>query len=166
MRNSWFSRQTRCLCQLMKLVVVGLLLRNWSAKLALKSPTSFARWRKQIRLENDESRTRCHGYSFPTILVIDSLTFQPRFDINFIFQQHYVVREVQVEAYCHCNGHADGINCPYNVTIKDRVCVCQEGTCGVQCGYCCQAYNQYPFKSGSRGPFATDKDAACESKLL
>ncbi|XP_028399262.1 laminin subunit gamma-1-like [Dendronephthya gigantea] len=76
--------------------------------------------------------------------------------------QHYVVREVEVEAYCHCHGHADGINCPYNETIKDRVCVCQEGTCGVQCGYCCPAYNQYPFKSGSLGPFATDKDAACE----
>jgi hypothetical protein len=82
----------------------------------------------------------------------------------FIIQQHYVVREVKIEAYCHCNGHADGINCPYNETTKDRECVCQEGTCGVQCGYCCPAFNQYPFQIGKLGPFTTDKERACESK--
>jgi hypothetical protein len=83
---------------------------------------------------------------------------------HFIIQQHYVVREVKIEAYCHCNGHADGINCPYNEATKDRECVCQEGTCGVQCGYCCPAYNQYPFQIGQLGPFTTDKERACESK--
>ena len=75
-----------------------------------------------------------------------------------------MVREVKVEAHCHCNGHGDGINCPYNTTTKDRECVCQEGTCGIQCGYCCPAYNQYPYEIGKLGPFKKDKDNACESK--
>lgn len=70
-----------------------------------------------------------------------------------------------VEAYCACNGHADGVNCPYNETTKDRECVCQEGACGAQCEFCCPAYNQYSYKVGSLGPFTRDKNSACESKL-
>lgn len=74
------------------------------------------------------------------------------------------MNEIEVSSYCHCNGQADGIDCPYNYRLGDRQCVCQEGACGINCESCCPAYNQYPYKAGTKGPFAADKDAACESK--
>lgn len=76
--------------------------------------------------------------------------------------EYYVVNEIEISAYCECNGHADGINCPYDNSIGDRKCLCQEGTCGINCEACCPAYNQYPYKKGAKGPFNQDENAACQ----
>ena len=76
------------------------------------------------------------------------------------------MREVEVEAYCVCNGQGDGLKCKFNDTLGENECVCQEGACGIDCGRCCPAYNQYPWKPGSKGPLVADENAACQRKLL
>lgn len=81
-------------------------------------------------------------------------------------QRHYAVREVEVDAYCLCNGQGDGSECFYNATLGDNQCKCQQGACGIDCGICCPAYNQYPWKPGNKGPLFADKDAACQGEAL
>lgn len=80
-------------------------------------------------------------------------------------QHHYAVREVEVDAFCLCNGQGNGADCFYNETLGDNQCVCQEGACGIDCGTCCPAFNQYPWKPGNRGPLVADPNAACERKF-
>ena len=72
------------------------------------------------------------------------------------------MREVEVDAYCLCNGQGNGLECSYNETLGDNVCKCQDGACGIDCGTCCPAYNQYPWKPGNKGPLVADPDAACQ----
>lgn len=74
------------------------------------------------------------------------------------------MNEIEVSAYCHCNGHANGLICPYDNSLGDRKCMCQEGACGINCEKCCPEYNQYPYKIGAKGPFDEDGDAACKSR--
>ena len=73
------------------------------------------------------------------------------------------MREVEVDAYCTCNGQGDGSQCFFNETLGEDVCVCQEGACGIGCGVCCPAYNQYEWKQGNN-PLLADPSAACERK--
>ena len=81
---------------------------------------------------------------------------------SLLLQHHYAVEEVEVDAYCLCNGQGNGLECRYNDTLGDNVCQCQVGACGIDCGTCCPAYNQYPWKPGNKGPLVADPDAACQ----
>ncbi|KAK2550366.1 Laminin-like protein epi-1 [Acropora cervicornis] len=83
------------------------------------------------------------------------------FDVLAVKWHHYAVREVEVDAYCTCNGQGDGSQCFFNKTLGEDVCVCQEGACGIDCGVCCPAYNQYEWKQGNN-PLLADPSAACE----
>lgn len=83
----------------------------------------------------------------------------------FLKQHHYAVREVEVDAYCLCNGQGNGLQCVYNATLGDNQCTCQEGACGLDCGTCCPAYNQYPWRPGNKGPLVADPDARCQRML-
>lgn len=73
-----------------------------------------------------------------------------------------------MNSFCSCNGHGNQNNCPFKPNKQDRVCECMIGSCGDNCDRCCDAYNQFPWKPGTKGPFIADKSAACEGteKLL
>ena len=72
------------------------------------------------------------------------------------------MREVEVDAYCLCNGQGNGRECFFNETLNEDVCKCQTGVCGIDCSICCPAFNQYPWKRGGKGPLVADPDAACK----
>ncbi|KAK3731434.1 hypothetical protein QZH41_013619, partial [Actinostola sp. cb2023] len=95
-----------------------------------------------------------------TNIRIDFMTLNKPFDPLAVLWYHYAVKEVQVHAYCPCNGH--GIGCQYNATVGDNLCKCQLGTCGYICDTCCPAYNQYPWKQGNKGPLVVDESSACQ----
>ncbi|XP_078373908.1 laminin subunit alpha-like [Oculina patagonica] len=98
-----------------------------------------------------------------TNIRLDFMSLHRIFDVLAVKWHHYAVREVEVDAYCLCNGQGNGSECFYNATLGDNQCTCQEGACGIDCGTCCPAYNQYPWKRGNKGPLFADKDAACQA---
>lgn len=69
-------------------------------------------------------------------------------------------------ARCDCNGHGDGLSCPLNKQSGSRKCDCLDNTCGDRCEKCCPAYNQYPWKKGSRTSWISDSTTACESMVV
>uniref|UniRef100_A0A7M5V486 Uncharacterized protein n=1 Tax=Clytia hemisphaerica TaxID=252671 RepID=A0A7M5V486_9CNID len=75
---------------------------------------------------------------------------------------HYVVSTISMIARCDCNGHGDGLSCPLNKITGNRKCDCLDNTCGDRCERCCPAFNQYPWRKGSRTSWISDNTTACE----
>ncbi|XP_068694373.1 laminin subunit beta-1-like isoform X2 [Montipora foliosa] len=102
------------------------------------------------------------GWMNVTNVKLQFMSLRRIFDAIAVKWHHYAVREVEVDAYCLCNGQGNGRECFFNETLNEDVCKCQTGVCGIDCSICCPAYNQYPWKRGGKGPLVADPDAACK----
>eukprot|EP00794_Sanderia_malayensis_P015666 gene15666-17246_t len=69
-------------------------------------------------------------------------------------QFYYDITDLQVNARCHCNGHAPYCHSPQG----QMVCFCKHETEGVDCERCKPLYNNKPWKAAE----SSDKPNPCE----
>ena len=64
----------------------------------------------------------------------------------FVFQQHFTIRQLEIDAECVCNGQ--DLGCIIDNISHHFTCVCGANTAGTHCETCAPLYNQLVYTYG------------------